>query len=173
MREMDLCRELSRKICKDLGATPFSIGQVSLTHEDLLVKQQLKLQDEKGLVKNVPLWYGEGQGLNGKMCCLLAALDSNPDNLELACVIGFRDTKGDIRKDSVRVGFRYDWSDETDTGILLVKANDKWLPMTLSQRLQLVLGLENMVQEGVLWVANPRVPGEFRENLSEIIEVDG
>lgn len=173
MREMELCRELSRKICKDLGATPFSIGKVSLTHEDLRVKQQLKLQDEKGLVKNVPLWYGEGQGLNGQMCCLLAALDENPDSLELAFVIGFKDSSGDIRQDSARVGFKYDWSDDADPGVLLVKANDKWLPMALNQRLQLALGLENMVQEGVLWNAQPRVPGEFRENLSEIIEVDG
>jgi hypothetical protein len=56
MREMELCRDLTRKICKDLGATPFSIGKVSVTHEDLLTKPALNLRDEKGVVSSVPLW---------------------------------------------------------------------------------------------------------------------
>ncbi len=172
MREMELCRELSRKICKDLGATPFSIGKVSITHEDLLTKQSLKLRDEKGVVNNVPLWYGEAYGQHGLMCCLLAAIDQDPDSLEIACIIGFKNTKGEIEASSTRCGFRYDWTDDSDPGTLLVKSNDKWLPMTLTQRLQLALGLENMVQDGVLWSQQPKVPEEFRNNLSEIIEVD-
>jgi len=54
----------------------------------------------------------------------------------------------------------------------LVKSGDKWLPMMLTQRLQLALGLENMVQDGVHWMPQSKVPEEFRKNLSEIIEVD-
>ncbi len=172
MRENDLCRELSRKICKDLGATPFSIGKVSLTHKDLLVKPPLRVQGEKDVVTTVPLWYGEAYGQQGLMCCL-AALDQDPDNLEIACVIGFKDSRGEIQSTSTRCGFKYDWSDDSDPGILLVKSNDKWLPMTLAQRMTLALGLENMIQDGVLWTQQPKVPEEFRKNISEIIEVDG
>lgn len=172
MREVELCRELSRKMAKDLGATPFSIGKASLTHEDLLVKPALRIEGEKGVVTTVPLWYGEAYGQQGLMCCLLAALDQDPDNLEIACVIGFKNTQGEIQNSSPIVGFKYDWTDDLDPGILLVKSNDKWLPMTLSQRLLLALGLENMTQDGILWTQQPKVPEEFRANLSEIIEVD-
>jgi hypothetical protein len=172
MREIELCHELSKKICKDLGATPFSIGKVSLTHEDLLVKPSMIVRDEKGVDNTVPVWYGEAYGQQGLMCCLLTALDQDPDNLEIACIIGFKDTKGVVQSSAVRVGFKYDWTDDSDPGSLLVKSNDKWLPMTLTQRLQLALGLENMVQDGVLWTQQSKVPEEFRNNLSEIIEVD-
>jgi hypothetical protein len=172
MREVDLCRELSKKICKDLGCTPFSIGKTSLTHKDLLTKPSLKLRNEKDLVKSVPVWYGEVSGLNGLMCCLLAAIEPEPDNLELACVIGFKDSKGEIQKGTTRAGFRYDWADESDPGTFVIKANDKWLPMTLTQQLQLALGFENMVQDGILWKEGRKVPEEFRKNLSEIIELD-
>jgi hypothetical protein len=171
MREMELCRELSRKMCKDLGATPFSIGKASITHEDLLVKPPLIVRDEKGVVTTVPLWYGEAHGIQGLMCCLLTALN-NPDNLEVSCLIGFKNSIGEIQSSSARIGFQYDWTDDSDPGSLLVKSNDKWLPMALAQRLQLALGLENMVQDGVLWTQQPKVPEEFRKNLSEIIEVD-
>lgn len=172
MSNKDLERELTRKIAKDLGATPFSIGKVSMTHNDLLVKPSLRISDEKGLVKNVPLWYGEAYGLHGLMCCLLTALNPDPDNLEVACVIGFKNTRGEVQKGATRAGFKYDWADDADQGLMLVNVKDQWLPLTMVQRLQLALGLENMVQEGVLWNAQPKVPEEFKKNLSEIIEVD-
>lgn len=172
MREMELCRDLTRKICKDLGATPFSIGKVSVTHEDLLTKPALNLRDEKGVVSSVPLWYGEALGQNGIMCCLLSALNQDPDNLEIAAIIGFKDQKGEVLDSAIRVGFQYDWTDDSDSGTFLVKSGDKWLPMMLTQRLQLALGLENMVQDGVHWMPQSKVPEEFRKNLSEIIEVD-
>lgn len=171
MSDDGLYRELSRKLCKDLGGTPFSLHKVGLTHKDLSVKSTLKVQDEKGVVKKPPMWYGEAMGSDGLMCCLMAALDDDPDSLEVACVIGFKNIRGELQEDAVRIGFRYDWSDEADTGTILMRAGDKWLPISLSQRLQLALGFENMVQDGVLW--EPRqVPEELKKNLSEIIEVD-
>lgn len=171
MTEFNLCRELSRKLAKDLGATPFSLGKISTTHKDLLVKSTLKIQDEKGIVKNIPMWYGEAQGIEGKTCCLLAALDPYLDSLEFAAVIGFKDFEDEFQKDAVRVGFRYDWSNDEDKGTLIVKAGEQWIEVSLAQRLQLALGFEHMVQDGVVW--NPAgVPEELRKNLSEIIEVD-
>lgn len=172
MTEFNLCKELSKKLSKDLGATPFSIGKTSLTNKDFLVKSTIKIQDEKGVVKNIPMWYGEAQGLEGKTCCLLAALDDNPDTLEIAVVIGFKNFEDELQQDAVRAGFRYDWANDEDKGILIVKAGDKWLEVSLAQRLQLALGFEHMVQDGVLWNPVVEVPEELRKNLSEIIEVD-
>lgn len=172
MREVELCKELSRKFCKDIGATPFSLNKAGLTHPDLLVKTKLKLSDENGVVKNVPLWYGEAVGLEGKTCCLLAALEPDPDKLEVACVIGFKDTQDQLQEDAVRAAFRYDWANEEDYGILVMRAGDRWLELSLSQRLQLALGFENMVQDGVLWNPQPNVPEELRKNLSDIISLD-
>ena len=173
MRDFDLCRELSRKLCKDIGATPFSLTKAGLTHPDLLVKNTLNIQDEKGLVRKAPMWYGEALGAEGLLCCLLAALDDNPDSLEIACVIGFKNSSGELQEDAVRMGFRYDWANDTDAGTLIMRAGDKWLPISVGQRLQLALGFENMVQDGALWNAAAKVPEELRKNLSEIIEVDG
>lgn len=172
MRDSNLCRELSRKLCKDLGATPFSIRKTGLTHSDLLVKSVLKISDEKGLVKEAPMWYGEVTGSEGLVCCLMAALDDDPDNLEIVCVIGFKNIRGELQEDAVRAGFHYDWANDSDDGTLIMRAGDKWLALSVGQRLQLALGFENMVQEGAQWNPAPSVPEELRMNLSEIIEVD-
>jgi len=171
MTDFMLNRELSRKLSKDLGATPFSLGKTSLTHKDLLVKSTLKVQDDKGLVKKIPMWYGEAFGIEGKTCCLLTALDPSLDSLEIAAVVGFKDIEDNLQEDAVRVGFRYDWANEDDKGTLIVKAGDKWIEVSLAQRLQLALGFEHMVQDGVLWQPG-EPPEELRKNLSEIIEVD-
>lgn len=168
----DLNKELSRKLCKDLGLTPFSFGKVGLTHNDLSIKSSIKVQEEEGLVRNLPMWYGEALGSEGLMCCLLVALDSDPDSLEAACVIGFKDIKGDLQEDAVRIGFRYDWSDDSDQGMVVMRAGDKWLPANLTQRLKLAIGFEQMIQEGVFWAASSNIPEALRKNLSEIIEVD-
>jgi hypothetical protein len=172
MSDDGLYRELSRKLCKDLGATPFSLKKTGLTHPDLAVRSSMKIQDEKGVVKRPPMWYGEALGAEGLMCCLLVALDDDPDSLEVACTVGFKDVRGNLEQDAIRLGFRYDWSDEADTGTLVMQAGDKWLPVSLSQRLQIALGFENMVQDGTVWEARKGVPEELQKNLSEIIEVD-
>jgi hypothetical protein len=172
VRELELCRELSRKFCKDIGATPFSINKGGLTHPDLLVKTKLKISDENGVVKNVPMWYGEARGIEGKTCCLVSALEPDPDKLEIACVIGFKNTQGELQADAVRAAFRYDWANDEDYGVLVMRAGDRWLELSLSQRLQLALGFENMVQDGVLWHPQPDVPEELRKNLSDIIALD-
>jgi hypothetical protein len=172
VRDPELCRELSRKLCKDLGATPFSLKKAGITHPDLLVKEPLKIADENGLVKKAPVWYGEAFGVEGIMCCLLTALDDKSDSLEIVCVIGFKNQSGELQEDAVRVGFRYDWASEGDVGTLIMRAGNKWLALSLAQKLQLALGFENMVQDGILWRQGPNVPEELRKNLSEIIEVD-
>lgn len=172
MKDFDLCRELSRKLCKDLGATPFSITKAGLTHEDLRIQSDLKVQDENDVVKEVPMWYGEANGLEGRTCCLLAALDPDPDSLEIVCVIGFKTFDGEIQPGYTRTGFRYDWANDDDHGTLIMFAKDKCLEMSMSQRLQLALGFECMVQEGVLWNPQGKVPDEFRKNLSDIISLD-
>ena len=172
MREFELCRELSRKLCKDLGATPFSLRKAGLTHPDLQVRGSLRVSDEKGVVEEVPMWYGEVLGVEGLMCCLLAVLDESPESLEVACIIGFKNAHGELEAQAIRAGFRYDWGSDSDEGILIMKVKDQWVGLSLAQRLQLSLGFENMVQEGALWKPAPNVPEEFRKNLSEIIEVD-
>lgn len=173
MRHQELCKELSRKLCHDLGATPFSLNKTSLTHPELKVHIDLKIQDEKGVVKTPPVWYGEAPGADGLMCCLLTALDDNPDNLEIACVFGFKDPDGNLQEHAVRAGFRYDWASESDGGTLIMRAGEQWLELSLMQRLQLSLGFESMVQDGVIWSRGVSVPAELQKNLSEIIEVDG
>lgn len=172
MKDQDLCKELSRKLCKDIGCTPFSIGKVGLTHLDLKIKETLKLQDENGVVKKAPMWYGEALGSDGLMCCLLVGLDPDPDNLEIACVIGFKDTAGNLQEDSVRLGFRYDWTSDTDPGTLIMRAGDKWLEVSLMQWLQIALGFESMVQDGILWNTSTNIPEELKNNLLSIIDID-
>jgi hypothetical protein len=173
MKDFDLCRELSKKLCKDLGCTPFSVGKAGLTHDDLVVHSHLKVEDENGDVKVVPMWYGEAAGTQGKTCCLLATLDPDPDALEIVCVIGFKDFKGQILENAVRCAFQFDWADESDGGTLLIwmgNGVERWVEVSLSQRLQLALGFETMVQEGILWNEEKNVPEIFRENLSSVLE---
>jgi hypothetical protein len=172
MREFALCKELSLKLAKDLGATPFSIGKVSMTHSDLLTKKMLNVSDEDGEVRKVPIWYGEANGSEGTVCCLLAGLDVDPDKLEFACVIGFKDFNGEFKSDSIRMSFHYDWANDEDPGTMVMKAGDQWLPISLAQRLQLILGFETMVQDGILWQSSPNIPEELQKDLAEIIEVD-
>jgi len=172
MRESALCKELSLKLAKDLGATPFSIGKVSLTHSELLTKIRLNISDEDGKVRRIPLWYGESSGSEGIVCCLLAGLDDDPDKLEFACVIGFKDFSGVFQADGIRLSFHYDWANEEDPGTMVMKAGDKWVPISLAQRLQLVLGFETMIQDGVLWKQSSNIPDELQKDLAEIIEVD-
>lgn len=173
MREFALCKELSIKLAKDLGATPFSIGKESLTHSELMTNFTLKVSDEDGSeVRNVPVWYGEAAGVEGVVCCLLAGLDVNPDKLEIACVIGFKDRAGEFQTDGIRLSFHYDWANEEDPGTMVMKAGDNWVPISLAQRLQLVLGFETMLQDGVLWQQSSNIPKELQKDLSEIIEID-
>jgi len=172
MREFELCKQLSRKMCKDLGVTPFSITKASLTHQDLSVPSNLKIQEEDGSIKVIPMWYGEANGGEGITCCLMAGLDANPETLEIVCVIGFKDFFGEIQSSALRAGFRYDWTNDEDGGTLVFRAKERWLEFTLAQRLQFALGFEYMVQDGVLWNSQPKVPEEFRKNLSEIISLD-
>lgn len=177
MREFALCKELSIKLAKDLGATPFTIGKISLTHSDLLTKKFLNVSDEDGgEVRKVPIWYGEAHGAEGIVCCLLAGLDVDPDKLEFACVIGFKDFAGQFQSDSIRMSFHYDWTNDEDPGTMVMKAGDQWLPISLAQRLQLILGFETMVQDGILWQPShgysSQIPEELQKDLAEIIEVD-
>lgn len=171
MRHSSLCRELSRKVCNDLGATPYSIRQAGLTHPDLILKDTIKISED-GVTKTIPMWYGEALGSSGLMCCLLVAIDDDPDNLEIACIIGFKNSSGELQQDAVIVGFRYDWANDSDEGMMIGKISDKKFAMSLAQRLTLALGMENMVQDGVQWKAGGIPPPEFRKILSEIIEVD-
>jgi hypothetical protein len=170
MREFSLCKELSQKLAKDLGVTPVTVGKVGLTHEDLLTDFDIKIADEDS-IKKIPVWYGEARGSEANVCCLLAGLDTSLESLEFACVIGFKDFSGVFQSDGVRLSFHYDWSNEEDPGTMVMKAGDKWLPISLAQRLQLVLGFEVMVQDGILWQPS-NIPEELKKDLAEVIEID-
>lgn len=173
MREFALCRELSLKLAKDLGATPISFGKISLTHPDLLTKLSLNISDEDGEdVRTVPIFYGEAVGADSLSCGILAVLDTTPDKLEFAFLLGFKDFGGEFQSDGIRLSFHYDWANPEDPGTMVMKAGDKWLPISLAQRLQLILGFETMVQDGVLWQSSVNIPEELRKDLAEIIEVD-
>jgi hypothetical protein len=166
-----LCKELSRKLAKDLGITPLSFGKTSLTHPDLRIDSSIFVEDEDGVVKDIPLWYGEVAG-DGITCCLLAGLDTNPDSLEFVAVIGFKDLSGEFQSDGTRISFHYDWANDEDPGIVMVKAGDKWLSVSLAQRLQLALGFEIMVQDGIIWSKSLNVPIELMKDLEYQIELD-
>ena len=176
MREFSLCRELSMKLAKDLGATPFSFGKTSLTHSDLLTKISLNVVGEndegQSELKKVPMWYGEANGSNGIVCCLLAGLDTYPDSLEFACVLGFKDGTGIFQPDETRLSVHLDWANDEDSGTMAMKVGDIWIPIDLAQRLQLVLGFEVMVQDGILWRESQDIPELLLHDLTEIIEVD-
>ena len=172
MREFSLCKELSVKLAKDLGASPFSIGKTSLTHIDLITNINLSVCDEDNETATIPVWYGETKGIDGIICCLLAGLDSNPDSLEIACVLGFKDFDGGFQADGVRISFHYDWTNDQDPGTLVMKAGDKWIPLSLSQRLQLILGFETMIQDGVMWQKSGNIPDLLQRDLAETIEID-
>lgn len=172
MREFALCKELSLKLSKDLGYTPFSFGKVGMTHKELLTNIDFNVSDEDGEIKNVPIWYGEAIGGEGLTCCLLAGLDTNIEKLEFACIFGFKDFEGKFQTDGLRLSFHYDWANEEDPGTMVMKAGDQWVPISLAQRLQLILGFETMVQDGVLWQSSTKIPEDLLNDLSEIIEVD-
>ena len=173
MREFSLCKELSLKLAKDIGATPVSFGKVSLTHKELLTTYSVNVSDEDGgEIRKVPIWYGEALGGDGISCGLLAGLDTDPNKLEFAFVLGFKDFGGEFQTEGLRISFHYDWANDTDPGTILMKVGDRWLPISLAQRLQLVLGFETMIQDGVQWQVSPSIPEELRKDLAEIIEVD-
>lgn len=166
-----LYRELSRKLAQDLGGTPFSIGKAGLTHPDLRTKTQLKISDDEGVVQSAQMWYGEALGSEGIICCALITLDANPENLEIAYAIGFKDFQDEYQKDGVNIGGRYDWSEDSDLGLMVQKIGDKLIPLSLEQRLKLALGFENMVQEGISWKSGT-VPQDLLKFLSLVIEIE-
>lgn len=170
MKDFNLCKELSIKLSSLLGATPFSIGKVSLTHKDFS-KNPLKISSDDDSQTYIPLWYGEAFGEEGTMCCLLAGLDTDPEKLEIACVIGFKDFDNQFRSDGFRLSFHYDWTNDDDPGTMVMRAGDRWLPISLAQRLQLLFGFETMVQDGVEWKVG-EVPPELQADLVSVIEVD-
>ena len=170
MNDLALRAELSKKLAKDLGGTPFSIGKAGLTHSDLLAKEQLKISDGS-IVKSIPMWYGEVSGGEGLTCCLLAALEPDPDKLEIACVVGFKSFTGEFQTDSAVIGFIFDWGTVDDPGHISIKNQEGWLPSTLAQRLQLSLGFENMIQDGVIFNKS-KIPKELLSDMSELINVD-
>jgi len=170
MREFALCKELSIKLSKDLGATPFTFGKISLTHPELLTTYSINISDDNGIHK-IPVWYGEAIGSEGITCVILSCLDIDDPN-EFVFVLGLKNFDGEFQKDGIRVSFNYDWSNSDDYGMMNLKVGDKWVPFSLAQRLQLILGFETMIQDGVQWQAASNIPEELRKDLTEIIEVD-
>jgi hypothetical protein len=175
MREFTLCKELNLKLAKDLGATPFTFGKISLTHHDLLTNINIQISDENGNLQKIPVWYGEAIGSESISCGILAGLysdseQSSPD--EFVFVLGFKNFNGEFQTDGIRLSLHYDWTNNEDPGTLVMKVRDKWITVSLAQRLQLILGFETMVQEGVMWQASSNIPEELRKDLVEIIEVD-
>lgn len=169
MREFALCKELTRKISRDLGATPISLGQISVTHSDLLTKIELKVSVENQGIINVPVWYGETKGDESIFCCLLAALDPNPDQLEYICIFGFKGFDNIFQQDNVQLSLHYDWTNEDDPGTILMKAENTWISISLAQKLHFALGLELLTQDGCLWQTGV-IPDEMRKDLMEAID---
>lgn len=161
---MNLSNELALQISKNLGATPMTIGKIGLTDPSFLTQSQLKLSDEDGVVKYAQMWYGETKGSDNTVCCLLTLLDE--EVFEICAVIMFKDLSGDIEDSAM--GFRYSWNDD---GFFLLKNKERWLPMTMAQKLQLALGIEVMVQDGLTWNEG-EMPEEIKKNLSQIISLD-
>jgi hypothetical protein len=160
---MTLSKELAKQIAKNIGANPVSIGKIGLTIPELLTKSQLKISDEDGVIKYSQMWYGEIKGSDNIVCCLLSLLEQEP--FEICSVIMFKDFSGDITDNAI--GFGYSHDNES----FLLKIGERWLPMTMAQKLQLALGVEVMVQDGLVWNCE-EMPEEIKKNLSEIISID-
>jgi hypothetical protein len=164
---MTLDRELVKNILKNIGATPISIGKCGLTDNELLVKNDFFKVLIDNEVKDIPMWYGEISGFGGLLCCLLTSIN----NEEYICIIGFKDVEGNFKENGLIFGFNFDWTDDQDPGIIMLKTSDKWVPIGMVQKLKLALGFENIEQEGLIWKSS-KLPKILRKNLSEMIELD-
>jgi hypothetical protein len=158
---MTLSDLLAQQIAKNIGANSVSIGKIGLAVPEFLTDSQLKLSDEDGVVKYAPMWYSEAKGCDNIVCCLLALLD--PD-FEICAVFMFKDFSGDI--EDCAIGLKLD-----EDGMFLSKSSDRWLPMTMAQKLQFALAIEVMVQDGIVWEPAD-IPEEIRKNLVGMISVD-
>lgn len=175
----ELTKELAKKICKDLGATPISFQKAGVTHKDLLTEKIINIstfrEDGQEIVLQNKVWYGEAIGGQGITCCLLSISDKpssvnkEEDIFDIYLIIGFKDINGKVLSDSFCFGLSYDYSNED--GNFFLKIKDKWTEATIGQKLQLTLGLETFVQEGVIWT-NGNFPNELWDALRELIELD-
>lgn len=175
-RNNNLNRELAKKICADLGAIPESIGKAGLTHKDLLVKKTINVlqKDDTSTLIEYKVWYGEASGSDGKTCCLITVLGDNSESFEVNCIIGFKGDNNKFFEDSFCFGIIFDYLNDEDDGRFFIKSKDRWLPLMMAQKLQLALGFEILVQEGVVWepVEGSNTPESLWKNLTEIIELD-
>jgi len=171
MREFSLSKELTHKLARDFGFSLQTFGNRGVTHPDLLTDIVINIQEDDG-IRKAPVWYGESKGDENIICALLCALNTTSDELEIVCVIGFKNLKGEFQSEEMILSIHYDWNDPDDFGLITMKLVDKWVPISLAQRLQLVLGSEIFIQSGNLWQSSKNIPDQLKKDLASVIDVD-
>lgn len=174
MSEFALFKELSKKLSKDFGATPLSINKTGLTKKEFLLKRKLKisLNDDQNKIQENNVWYGEALGYDSITCCLLTILINSDDSFEIVCIIGFKNLSGELQSDAIRIGYKYDYLNDSDPGTIVAKAGNQWVPVDLVQKLQILLGFEFMIQDGVSWNPSFKIAEDFWTDLYNLIEED-
>lgn len=172
--DFNLKKELSNKICDLLGTSPNTYSKIGITHKDLFINKNIKIYfEEDGLEANFPLYLGKAGSI---LCLLFVGIwkdNLNIEHFETNCIFSFLDSNNKIDKLSPLIGFSYDYMNNEDDGILLNKFKNQWINLSLVQRLQLVLGLEKMVQEGVQWSEFSFDDfDELHANLAEILDLN-
>lgn len=164
----ELNKELSKRIAINLAATPDLLGKNGITHRDLLTTNSLQISDENNEIHNIKTWYGEATGSEGIVCCFFTILNNTDDSFEIAFTLAVRNEF--INQNDTIIGFKFDYLDSEDSGLVFIKLNNKWISAGLIERLKITLSLEMMNQEGIIWKSVRDIPQILWDNLSEIIE---
>jgi hypothetical protein len=135
--------QLVKRIFINLGCYPHPLGQ-GLTHPELLQKnKQLKLVDENDKVITTDMWYGK---VNDKEIVVSEIILSviSEDPFEAMALIK-------LKNETFFISYSEDFDVEKSSQISIVQSGDKWIQMSLMQRLMLTGWFEVVKQEGVLW----------------------
>jgi len=169
MRHKNLSNELAHKILSDISCTPFSFGKAGVTHKDLLLSTSLNIKENDESIK-VPLYYGEVLGQEGVVSSLIFVLDKSPEDFEAGVIISVRKYLEDVSNKQIRIGFICNWNESFNL-FMINSNNNGWIPATLSQKLQITLAFEDIVQEGLVWQSG-QAPDFMLEDASFFIELD-
>jgi hypothetical protein len=150
-----LCRELSRLIFSSIGAIPEPVW-LALTSKELLRKEKITVEIN-GKKELQGIWFGEVTDAGGSCVGIITA-----SGTEWTVVFQHKD---------MTLGLRFDWND--DDGLFLSLIDDKWVPLTLSQKMMVGILFNDMVQEGSSWevpINGAKTWPELHERLLSLIE---
>jgi hypothetical protein len=86
-------------------------------------------------------------------------------------IISFKDFEQNKNSYTPFYGLKFNQKDEEDNGTFLLKVTDKWIPMTMEQKLRLALGFESMITDGFDWEIG-EITEETVKELEDFISID-